>query len=74
MYIKVKVTTGVKKELFTQINDDTFRISVKEPAERNRANKRVQELVARHFNIATKAARMIGGHRIPSKLFLIPDP
>lgn len=74
MYIKVKVIPKAKKEQFEQIDTDTFRIAVREPAERNMANTRVQELIAHHFKIPTKAARIIGGHRTPAKLFLLPDP
>ena len=54
MYVKVKVTPGSKKELFTKISDDHFEASVKEKAERNMANDRVRELVALHFGIPTK--------------------
>jgi uncharacterized protein YggU (UPF0235/DUF167 family) len=73
MYIKAKVLAGAKKETFEQTDTDSFRIAVKEPAERNCANKRVQELLGLHFKIPVKAVRMIGGHRAPAKLFLLPD-
>jgi len=72
MYIKVRVATGVKKELFTKIKDDSFLVSVKEPAEQNRANTRVQEMVAEHFGILSKQVRFVSGHHSPSKIFSIP--
>jgi uncharacterized protein YggU (UPF0235/DUF167 family) len=71
MYIHVKVTTGVKKEVFKIKNDDHFEISVREKAERNLANTRVIELVALHFNIPISHIRIINGHHSPSKLLSI---
>ncbi len=71
MYVKVKVTPGSKKELFTKISDDHFEASVKEKAERNMANDRVRELVALHFGIPTKKAKLISGHHSPSKIFSV---
>ena len=44
MYIRVKVSPSAKKEIFKQINEDHFEVSVKEKAERNLANNRVIEL------------------------------
>ena len=71
MYIKVKVTPDAKKEKFEKIRDDLFEISVKEKAKQNMANKRVQELVARHFGIMNGDVRIISGHRSPSKIISI---
>ncbi len=73
MYIRVRVATQVKKESFVQSAEDVFLVSVKEPAEQNRANTRVLELVARHFGINPKQIRIISGHHSPSKIFAIPD-
>ncbi|MBI3634001.1 MAG: DUF167 domain-containing protein [Candidatus Yonathbacteria bacterium] len=71
MYIKVRVATEVKKEVFKRINEDTFSVSVKEPAEQNRANTRVRELIASHFGISIKGVRFVSGHHSPSKIFNI---
>lgn len=73
MYIRVRVAADVKKESFTQTGDDSFLVSVKEPAEANRANTRVLELVAAHFGINPKQIRIISGHHSPSKMLSIPD-
>ncbi|MCE9585008.1 DUF167 family protein [Candidatus Nomurabacteria bacterium] len=70
-YIHAKVTASARKEVFKQINEDHFEISVREKAERNMANKRVLELVAEHFKIPTAKPRIINGHRSPSKLILV---
>ena len=71
MYIHVKVTAGAGKETFKQKNKDHFEISVKEKAERNMANTRVLELVAKHFKVPVRKIRIINGHRSPSKLIIV---
>ena len=73
MYIHVKVVPHSKEEIFEETKTLHFKARVREPAEHNRANDRVRELVALHFNIDTKAARLISGHHSPSKIFSIPD-
>ncbi|MFA7216809.1 MAG: DUF167 domain-containing protein [Candidatus Paceibacterota bacterium] len=69
MYIKVKVTADSKKEEVVQKNDDTWLVSVKEPASENRANNRVREILKFYFQ--TNNIRLINGHKSPNKLFLI---
>ena len=51
MYIKIKVIVDAKKEKIIKKSEDHFDISVKEPAERNLANKRVIELVRDYFKV-----------------------
>ncbi len=71
MYIKAWVTPGVKKEVFKQEGSDQFTISIKQKAERNMANNRVRELLAKHYNLQIGKVRIISGHRSPSKMFSI---
>ena len=71
MYIKVKTTPGAKKESFIEEKENVFRVSVKEKAERNQANKKVIELVARHFKVPTGKVRITNGHHHPIKLIYI---
>lgn len=71
MYIKIRVQTGSKKELFEKESPDHFVVSVKEKAERNLANRRVVLLVARHFNIPTGKVKIISGHHSPSKILSV---
>ncbi len=73
MYIRVRVSADAKKEIFETNSGDSFLISVKEPAEGNRANTRVLEIVARHFEIEPKQIRIISGHHAPGKILSIPD-
>jgi len=71
MYIKVKVSAGVKKEAFSELGKDSFAVSVREPAERNLANTRVRELVARHFGLPVGKIKIVSGHHSPSKILSI---
>ncbi|OGI68866.1 hypothetical protein A3A05_01725 [Candidatus Nomurabacteria bacterium RIFCSPLOWO2_01_FULL_41_12] len=73
MYIHIKVTAGARKESFKKKSEDHFEISVKEKAERNMANTRVLELVAKYFKAPLKKVRIVNGHRHPSKLLIIED-
>ena len=73
MYIRVRVNVDAKKESFAQTTEDSFVVGVKEPAEQNRANVRVLELVAKHFNISPKQIRIISWHHSPGKILSVPD-
>lgn len=68
MYVKVRVTTGAKREDVRQESETHFSITVREKAERNEANARIRELIAVHFNVAVKKVRIVNGHQSPSKL------
>ena len=73
MYIKVVVKAGMKKESFLEKGSAHFEISVKEKAERNIANARVLELLARHFRVPKNKIRIVNGHRHPHKLLVIEN-
>jgi len=68
MYIKVKVEAGAKKERIAQISDDHFEVSVREPAERNLANRRVLELVSEFFHTPSGKVKLVSGHHSPGKI------
>ncbi len=72
-YVKVKVTAHARKEVVEKVSSDTFKMSVKEKAERNMANMRVKELLAQTLNVPVKHIRLISGHTSPSKIFSIQD-
>ena len=73
MYVKVRVIAGAKKETVEEVSAGHFKISVREPAERNLANRRIVELVAAHYKRAAKQVHIISGHTSPSKILSIPD-
>ena len=70
MYVKVKVITQSKKEEIKR-KKDSYIISVKEKAEKNKANKRVCEIMASLFEISVNNIRIISGHHSPSKILSI---
>lgn len=72
LHVRVRVTPGAKRESFTKDAErNVFLASVKEPAERNEANVRVQKLVAAFFGVPLKSARLLSGHRSMQKMFSI---
>ena len=71
MHISVRVTAGAKREAVEVLSQGRLKISVKEPAKQNLANRRVLELVARHFRVSTKKVRIIRGHRSPQKILSV---
>jgi len=73
MYIRIKAKAGSKKESFEKMPKDSFLVAVKEPAEGNRANKRILELVGTHLGISAKQIRIISGHHSTTKILSIPD-
>ena len=52
MIIKVKVKPNSKEEKVEKISDDSYILSVKEPAEDNKANIRVINLLSKEFDIS----------------------
>ena len=72
MYIKVRVLAGAKKEEVQELSKNHFKISVREKPLQNLANRRVVELVARHFGVSPKTVRIVSGHHSPSKILSIP--
>lgn len=71
MYLRVKVIAGAKREVIEKVKDDEYRISVREPAERNLANERVCELIAIELGVARAKVRILNGHHSPSKILSI---
>lgn len=74
-YIKVKVKAGAKRENVIKKDDDSYEISVREPARRNEANSRVKEIVAGLYGKrGAVRIKLVSGARSRSKIFqLIKD-
>lgn len=68
MFIKVIATPGARKERITKVKDNEFHIAVREPAERNMANKRIVTLVAEACGVSTTKVRLLTGHHSRSKI------
>lgn len=71
MYVRVNAVPDAKRETVTQKAPDRYDICVREPAERNLANRRIKEILAREFGVSDGAVRQISGHQSPHKIFSI---
>lgn len=81
MYIKVKVTSGARREMVKKIRDDSYHISVVEKAEGGAANSRVGSILSGAFMNAGKKPRIriVSGHHSPHKIVSVivaetPEP
>jgi uncharacterized protein YggU (UPF0235/DUF167 family) len=66
--VKVKVIANAKKEIVENLGDDSYTLSVKEKAERNEANVRARELIAREYKVLPHKVHILTGHHSPSKI------
>lgn len=71
MYVRVTVRPGAKKEAIIRIDETTYSIAVREPAERNLANSRVREMLADELSVPVGKVQLISGHRSPKKIFSV---
>lgn len=68
MLIHVKIKPDSKEDKIIQKNDTSFIVHVKEPAEDNKANKRLIEMLAIKFNVIRSSIKIVTGHHSPSKI------
>ncbi|MES2014310.1 MAG: DUF167 domain-containing protein [Patescibacteria group bacterium] len=66
--LRIRVAPKSRREAVTVGKKGTLEVSVKEPAEDNRANSRAVELVAAHLGVPVKALRIIRGHHSQGKI------
>ncbi len=71
MIIKVKIFPGIKKEAVEEKKEGTFEVKVKEKAEQGKANKRLIELLSRHFQVFEKQVKIISGSKRRNKIVSI---
>jgi uncharacterized protein YggU (UPF0235/DUF167 family) len=69
-YIRVRVTTGAKKQTVLK-QKDVYHISVKEKPERGSANEKVRSVLARELGEHVQNLSLIKGHTTPSKTYLL---
>ena len=68
MYFKLQVTPDAKRPSVLGTNAGGFKVSVKEPAANNLANKRALAALAEHLKVDPKALRIVSGHHSPHKI------
>ena len=71
MFVKVRAVPAAKKESVEKKGETEFVIMVREPAERNLANKRIIELLAKQFRVSARHVRILTGHHSPTKMFSV---
>ncbi len=69
-YIHVRAKTKAKKEE-VKIKNGKYFISVKEKAERGKANAKILQLLAKELQCTTKDLKMIKGGTHTSKTYLL---
>lgn len=70
-YLKVRVVVNSKEETVTRINEETYRIEVREKAEANQANNRVRQILAREYEVDLGKIVIVTGHHQPNKIIII---
>lgn len=73
MYVRVEAIPGARKERITKKSSGKYQIAVREPAERNLANKRIKEILSELFNVPHNQISMLTGHRSSSKMYSIEE-
>jgi len=71
MKINVKVIANSSANLVEKLDDINYKVKVTVPAQEGRANKKVRELLARHFNIPSRNVNILAGERAKVKLIEI---
>ena len=69
MKVRVHVRPGSRREKIEKNDKGDLVISVREEAERNEANERVKELVAKMHKVPLSKVRLVTGIRSPRKTF-----
>lgn len=68
MIVRVSVKPGAKKEKVEKKGEKLL-VAVREPAEHNRANARVRQLVADVYGVPVARVRFLSGQHASSKKF-----
>ncbi|MBD3414348.1 MAG: YggU family protein [Candidatus Aminicenantes bacterium] len=63
MRISVKVSPRSQETGINRIGDRDFKVKVKAPPEKGKANKEVIEVVARYFKVPKSQVRIVRGHK-----------
>jgi len=71
MLIKVLVTPNAKQARVVKVSEDYFEVWVNERAESGRANKRLLEILAEHFDIPKSRITIVKGTKTRNKTIQI---
>ncbi len=68
MLISVRVTSNAKEALVTKTGETSLEVRVDEKAVGGRANKRLLEILAEHFNVPKSSITIVRGTRSRDKI------
>ena len=71
MRISIKVKPGNKEEKIDKIDDNAYEVSIKERAERGKANISLIKLLAEYFDVPSSAIKIKSGLASKSKILEI---
>jgi len=69
--IKVKVKPNGKKDYIEKLKEDEYFVETKAPAENNKANESVKNILSNYLKVEEKNIVIIKGHRLKSKVFKV---
>lgn len=73
MLIHVKIFPDSNEDYVEAKSDVSYVVKVREKAERNEANLKMRQILAKHLNIEQHRIRIVTGHHSPSKIIEIKD-
>lgn len=68
MRINVKAKPGAHEEKVLKIDEGNFVVSVREVAEKGKANSAIEEALADYFNISKSRVHVVSGHSSRQKI------
>lgn len=71
MLIEVHVSTNAREANVVRIGENIFEVKVDERAVEGRANKRLMEILAKHFKVPKSRIRLVSGARSRDKVLEI---
>ncbi len=72
MLVKVRVTPNAKRARVLQ-EDDGLHVWVDAPAVEGKANRRLVEILAKHFGVRKSEIRIVRGEKGRKKVIEVPD-
>ncbi len=73
MRISVKVKPNARQNSINQVGENAFEVRVTVPPEKGKANKKVIELLAKHFHTAKSNIELVSGETSKEKVFEITN-
>lgn len=71
MEISVNITPNSKTSEITKISENIYKIKVDAPALKNKANKRLIEILSEYFNVSKSSISIIKGLKSRNKIIKI---